>query len=90
MGWLAVLTIFPCSLADPSAQCRDKVWVIRLLSDAQGYRIFVFVQVRPADVLFNPEPGGDQGALFTHNVARDCVVIYSGVCFVLYLICVLA
>ena len=40
---------------------------------------FVFVQVRPANGLLNPKPGGVQGAPFTHNVVRGCTgqcVIY--------------
>ena len=46
----------------------------------------MFVQIRPADALLSPEPGGDQGTLFAHNVVqgyiRDCVL---SLLFVLYL-----
>ena len=62
--------------ADPPAQCRAGVWVIRSLSHAQDYRFFVFVHSRPADALLSPEPGGDQGTPFTHNVTRDCVIFF--------------
>ena len=36
----------------------------------------MFVQIRPADALLRPEPGGDQGTLFTHNVVRGCTGLY--------------
>ena len=68
------------SPADPPAQCRARVRVIASPSEAQDCRFFVFVQVRPSDALLNAEPGGDQGTLFTHNVAqiyiRDCVLSF--------------
>ena len=30
----------------------------------------MFVQFRPTDALLGPEPGGDQGTLFAHNVVQ--------------------
>ena len=57
------------------------------LSEAQGCRLFVIVQFRPADALLSPEPGGDQGTLFARNVVQGYVrVCVSSIIFcVLYL-----
>ena len=50
------------------------------LSEAQDCRFFVFVRFHPADALLSPEPGGDQGTLFAHNVIQgyiwDCVLSF--------------
>ena len=58
-------------------------------ADICGTQFYVFVQVIPADALHNPEPGGDQGALFTHNVVHGCagqsVINKCSLYFVLYL-----
>ena len=55
------------------------------LPEAQGCRLFVIVQFRPADALLSPEPGGDQGTLFACNV----VLGYVRVCVSSYIFCVL-
>ena len=60
VGWLLP---FVFSLADPPAQSRVRVWVIRSLFEAQAYQCFVLVLLRPADALFSPERGGAQGTL---------------------------
>ena len=43
------------------------------LSEAQGCRLFVTVQFRPADAPLSPESGGDQG---------------TGLCVIFYVLCV--
>ena len=79
-GCGAVLTIFFSPADPPPAQCRARVQIITPLSEAKDCRFFVFVQIRPADVLPSPEPGGDQDTLFAHNVVhgyvRDCVLTF--------------
>ena len=55
------------------------------LSEAQGCRLFVVVQFRPADALLSPESGGDQGTLFARNVVQG----YVRVCVSSYIFCVL-
>ena len=52
------------------------------LSEAQGCRLFVIVQFRPADALLSPEPGGDQGTLFARNVVQGYVRVCVLLCFV--------
>ena len=83
----AVLTIF-FSLADPPSQCRARVRVITPPSEAQDSRFFVVVQIRPSDALLSPEPGGEQGTLFTHNVVqgyiRVCVSIFIFLCCICF------
>ena len=49
------------------------------LSEAQGCRLFVIVQFRPADAPLSPEPGGDQ-------CTGLCVVFYVS-CVVFVLLC---
>ena len=46
----------------------------------------MFVQFRPADALLSPEPGGDQGSLFAHNVVQG---LYMCMCLIYYLFFVL-
>ena len=65
--------------------CRAGVRVITPLSEAQDCRFFVFVQFRPFDTLLSPEPGGDQGTLFAHNVVQG----YMQDCVLSFLFCVL-
>ena len=64
------------------------------LSEAQGCRFFVVVQVRPADALLSPEPRGDQGTLFARNVVqgyvRACVSSFTFLYVVFALNCFLA
>ena len=67
------------SLAVPPSLC---VRMITSLSGAQGCRFFVFVQLRPADALLSPEPGGDQGTLFAHNEVQG----YTGLCVIFYFV----
>ena len=55
------------------------------LYDAQGCRLFVIVQFRPADALLSPEPGGDQGTLFARNVVQG----YVRACVSSFIFCVL-
>ena len=57
------------------------------LSEAQGCRLFVVVQFRPADALLSPEPGGDPGTLFARNVVQGYVraCVSFSFFFVLYL-----
>ena len=55
------------------------------LSEAQGCRLFVIVQFRPADALLSLEPGGDQGTLFACNVVQG----YVRVCVSYFIFCVL-
>ena len=43
------------------------------LSEAQDCRFLVFVQFRPADALLSPEPRGDPGTLFAHNVVQGYI-----------------
>ena len=61
-----------------------------LLYEAQGGRFFVVFQFHPADALFSPEPGGDQGTLFARNVVqgyvRACVSRSFFLCVVFVLI----
>ena len=82
---------FGFSSSDPSAQCRARVWIIRSLLEVQDYRVFVFVQIRSADALLSPGPGGDQGTLLNaqrgtvtwYGAIRDCVlsiISFFGVC----------
>ena len=44
----------------------------------------VFVQFCPADALLSPEPGGDQGTLFAHNMVQgymwDCLLSFIFLC----------
>ena len=49
------------------------------LSEAQGCRLFVIVQFRPADALLSLEPGGDR-------CTGLCVIFYV-LCVVFVLIC---
>ena len=81
---------FSLDLPAPSPDlCRARVRVFTPMSEAQDCRFFVFVQFPPADALLSPEPGGDQGTLFAHNVVQGyicgCVLpfIYFCVVFVL-------
>ena len=46
----------------------------------------MFVQIRPADALLGPEPGGDQGTLFTHIVARSYTTVLLLFCVVFALL----
>ena len=55
------------------------------LSEAQGCRLFVIVQFRPADALLSPAPGGNQGTLFARNVVQG----YVRVCVSYFIFCVL-
>ena len=57
------------------------------LSEAQGCRLFVIVQFRPADAFLSPEPGGDQGTLFARNMVQGYVRVCVSFFFfyVLYL-----
>ena len=84
---------FGFSSSDPSAQCRARVWIIRSLLEVQDYRVFVFVQIRSADALLSPGPGGDQGTLLNaqrgtvtwYGAIRDCVLFFTSF-FVLYFV----
>ena len=83
VGWFLPIVFSP---ADPHAQVRVRVWVIRSILEAQDYRLVVFVHIRPADALLSPEPGGDQGTLFARNIVQGYVracVLFSCVVFVL-------
>ena len=44
----------------------------------------MLVQFRPADALLCPEPGGDQGTLFAHNVVQGYICVLYFVFVVLY------
>ena len=44
----------------------------------------MFVQICPTDALLSPEPGGDQGTLFTHKVVQGCTRLHA-IFVVLYL-----
>ena len=89
LGWLWGSSYdFDFSPTDAPAQFRARVSVIRSISEAQAYRIFVFVQIRPADALLSPEPRGGQGILFTHDVVRGyttvCVLFFGVVSVLLF------
>ena len=60
-----------------------------MMSEAQGCRLFVIVEFRPADALFGPESGGDQGTLFVRNVVQGygLCVIFCLFCAVFVLLC---
>ena len=69
--WGGYFHFFSFRLAEPPAQCQGSGKTP--LSEAQGFRFFVIAQFRPADALFSPEPGGDQGTLFACNVVQGYV-----------------
>ena len=58
------------------------------LTQAEGCRIFVIVQFRPADTLLSPEPGGDKGTLFPRNEVQGYVrVCVSSLIFLVCCVC---
>lgn len=63
----------------------QEVWVFRSLSGAQDYRFFlVQFQIRPADSLLSPEPGGGQGIVFARTVKQG----YTGLCLLHFVCCI--
>ena len=85
-GFGAVLSIFFFLSCRPPRSVPGQGSGKTPLSEAQGCRLFVIVQFRPADALLSPEPG-DQGTLFARNVVQGYVrvCVSSVIFYVLYL-----
>ena len=87
--WGGSKRFFLSPAGTPPTLCRARVRVFTPLSETQDCRFFVFVQFRPADTLLSPEPGGDQGTLFAHDVVQGYIyILYICDCVLSFFVCV--